>query len=686
MNRNDSQGSDSIHFTLGRGQHIKLFAHLDFTPRFPDLLGVDLGGTDLASTDLAGSDLAQSDLGDLAGVDLAVVAPTTTTAQLGLSGGPVSAVVRDPAGFTEVGTSGGGVFRSSDLSSWQAVNNGIIELSIQHLAADPTHDGTLYADSFNLFPPKIFRTTDRGDHWTVVNLPAAVTAFMGPIAVDPGSGKPLFIFSGDVYRADDGINFAIINGASPLPKTGSSADNPFQLLFTQAGHAIAVASSGVFRSTDGGVTWNPSNTGLPATRFLDQMGLDSSTGALYVDSAQMFKSADDGQSWTQLTATGLPPGNAFGMAAGSGFVFGFEIASGGLAGIQRSSNDGANFSDFSQGLVESELTAVLPLSSSLFVAATRNHGIFTSSGTSWIAASSGLNAVQVLSLSMDSSIGLAFAGSVGSVFRSQNGGLSWVEHTSGLPDDGVTAVAGDPLDQMRVYAGLNQFKGIFASNDGGFTFAASSTGLGSTSEVRQFLFDPRDLMSVWAVTATGPFHSESRGGSWQSFSTGMVHGACCADLETTGMVMDPASSQTLWASSRNGVWLTTNGGNNWSMTSLGGEVGAIDIDRQRMPRRLYAATTSTVMRSDDGGATWSDLHMPVAGDGFTNPRVAVDPLDGNRVFAADVTGWFFSGDAGANWTRIDGQKVPLRSSSLVVDTNHVAWLGTRAAGGLFKAQ
>jgi photosystem II stability/assembly factor-like uncharacterized protein len=679
LNQGVPQGGDQIHFVLARGQHTKIVAHLDFTPGFPDLLGLDLGASDLASTDLG-----QNDLGDLAGVDLAVVTPTMAPAQGGLVGGPITAIARDPSLFTEVATAGGGVFRSADFSSWQAVNNGITELSIEHLAADPTHDGTLYADSFNLFPPKIFRTTDRGDHWSVLNLPAAVSGFMGPIAVDPGNGKPLFVFGGDVYRADDGVNFAIINGASPLPKTGSSADVPFQLLFTQAGHTIAVASSGLFRSTDGGVTWNPANTGLPSTRFLDNMGRDSATGALYMAGPQMFKSTDDGQSWTQLTASGLPSLGAFGMAAGSGFVFGFDISSGGTAGIQRSSNDGSSFSDFSTGLGESELTAVLPLAPSLFLAATRNHGFFTSSGTSWSLASNGLNAVAVFSLAVGGS--QAFAGSVGAVFRSLDGGASWTAVGAGLPDEPVTAMAVDPSGSGLVFAGLTQFKGIFASGNGGASFTTSSTGLGSTSEVRQFLFDPRDPAALWAATATGPFRSADHGGSWQGFTTGMVRGACCADLETTGMVMDPASSQTLWASSRNGVWATSNGGNNWSMTALTGDVGSIDIDRQRSPRRLYAATTSTVMRSDDGGSTWSDLHMPLAVDGFSLPRVAVDPLDGNRVFAADVTGCFFSGNAGAAWTRIDGQSVPLRSSSLVVDTNHVAWLGTRAAGGLFKSR
>jgi hypothetical protein len=671
-------GSDVLSATLHHGEHLALTAHLlaERPDSFADLNGVDLGGADLTTVDLRAVDLA--------GADLAGTVPQLRPSQDGLFGGRVVAIDHDQGGTFYVATSGGGIFKGNGMS-WTPINDGLPDLNIGHLAVDRTTSGTVYADSFPLSPPKIFRTND-GTHWTALNLPPAVFASIDALAVDPGDGKPLFEFSGDVYRADDKVSFAVINDQSPLPKTGSSADRPFQLLFTQPGHVLAVASSGVFRSIDEGVTWNAVNGGLPATRFLDPAGVDAVTGAVYVSSVQVFKSSNDGQSWSQLAGTGLPSLGAWGIAPANGVLFAWDGASGGMSGVQRSGDDGANFSDFSSGLTEKELSTVHI--SGVVLAGTHHSGVFTSNGSlSWSSASLNLTAVSVTALAQHPSLlQTIYAGTTGmGVFKSDDGGVGWVAHQAGLPVESITALGVDPNVPTRVYAGVSQFHGVFRSDDGGVNWSAASTGIGSTFEVRAFVFDPRDSNAVWAATSTGIFFSGNRGDSWSSRSTGLVHGTCCVDLEMVSLVMDPADSQTLWASSQgSGVWKTVNGGSSWTQTPLTVGVGGLAVDRQRTPRRLYAGTSAMLMRSDDGGTSWMTLSMPLS-SGFGLPVLAVDPNDGGRLFVGDAVNAYFSGDTGGSFAVIDPATFPLGCSALLVDTGGHAFFGTRAGGGLFKS-
>lgn len=65
-------------------------------------------------------------------------------------------------------------------------------------------------------------------------------------------------------------------------------------------------NDGVFKSTDGGQTWTPSNTGL-TTLFISTLVIDPTNPMILyagIDSGGVFKSTDGGQTWTPSN-TGL---------------------------------------------------------------------------------------------------------------------------------------------------------------------------------------------------------------------------------------------------------------------------------------------------------------------------------------------------------------------------------------------
>src|SRR5438876_10121863 len=80
------------------------------------------------------------------------------------------------------GTTGGGVFRSTDGGvTWSAVNTGLSNLDVRALAIDPLTPTTLYAGTSG---GGVFKSNDMGGTWKVLNagLPDLV---VNAVAIDP---------------------------------------------------------------------------------------------------------------------------------------------------------------------------------------------------------------------------------------------------------------------------------------------------------------------------------------------------------------------------------------------------------------------------------------------------------------------------------------------------------------------
>ncbi|MBL0176812.1 MAG: T9SS type A sorting domain-containing protein [Ignavibacteria bacterium] len=125
------------------------------------------------------------------------------------------------------------------------------------------------------------------------------------------------------------------------------------------------------------------------------------------------------------------------------------------------------------------------------------------------------------------------------------------------------------------------------------------------------------------------------------------------------------------ASASGGVWKTTNFGNEWfpisdQLPALA--CGAIAIDRNN-PDRIFLGTgepitmTSTthgfgspayygvgVIRTDDGGANWTAYPWP-NGKSMIH-RLALHPADSDTLFAASTSDLWKSTNGGQNWSRV----------------------------------
>ena len=144
---------------------------------------------------------------------------------------------------------------------------------------------------------------------------------------------------------------------------------------------------------------------------------------------------------------------------------------------------------------------------------------------------------------------------------------------------------------------------------------------------------------------------------------GQTYGS--ARVEVSGRVaaiaIDPSNSNhVLVGAAGGGIWQSTDGGATWSPRSDFAPtlaIGAVAFDPSG-PATVYAGTGegnfygslgAGVLRSTDGGSTWSVLATaPFQGQGFY--RLLVDPGSRTHLFAATTAGLFRSVDSGATWT------------------------------------
>ena len=117
----------------------------------------------------------------------------------------------------------------------------------------------------------------------------------------------------------------------------------------------------------------------------------------------------------------------------------------------------------------------------------------------------------------------------------------------------IVSLAIDPTTPARVYAG--GLGGMFKSTDGGASWAQLSI---SCPEIGVVAIDPITPTDVYAIGCYSVFKSTDGGGSWTSLFGVSGQGA---------MAIDPMNPMTLYAGISYGVFKSTDGGGSWNLTT-----------------------------------------------------------------------------------------------------------------------
>ena len=227
------------------------------------------------------------------------------------------------SGSLFVGIGGGGVYRSDNNgASWTAVNNGLPDLfNGTTLPARAFHKNGNTILRFgtsgswnNHGGSAIFRSTDNGATWAESS-PAVLGSF---VRVAEGGGR---IFAGNevsmnapansagpYYSTDAGLTWNMWSSGLGVAQFAFSVNRG--LVHVQDRVLAAVATLGVYASTDGGATYFPSDNDINLEGLILRAQIDLTDmvvtpgGTVYLltrgGSWQVYRSTDAGRSWSPL--------------------------------------------------------------------------------------------------------------------------------------------------------------------------------------------------------------------------------------------------------------------------------------------------------------------------------------------------------------------------------------------------
>ena len=442
----------------------------------------------------------------------------------GLNGEPINAVVYDGTrllvgGGQLFGSQFLGLYTSPDLGvTWTPLDDGTWPLLVvTGIAVDPNDTQTIFVSTDGA---GINRTTDGGTSWdTGVGGSGALAA--QSIRFAPGSSTTLYAATTSlaVFKSTDGGDTfaASSNGISELPLFSIAANpvNPMQIAVAFQGQN----SGGVFRTTDGGVTWGLE--AVPPTRY-SKVGF-AFDGTLYAISSGPSSVApeglyrrEQGGTWTSL---GPDQGNLYEsdlaalrfsrndpnliLLGGADFgVAGNEVT------IWRTTTAGAGWDKVYEGrggdfttdieIVEDGTDQNMVASYDGFTEPNQG-GAFNSidGGATWNLALNGLPDFARIprlctSLATPGSIFMSSATdfSHSTVFHTEDAGATWT--STGWSGDVIADIACDPSNANVLYAAQGTGALAARSDDQGVTFTPFDTGLDNAG-------GPRDL----AITADG---------------------------------------------------------------------------------------------------------------------------------------------------------------------------------------
>ena len=218
-----------------------------------------------------------------------------SAANVGLTDQSVTALAVDRATSTiYLSTASQGVFRSTNGGeSWEAFNSSLHDLEISALAVTPA-DSTVYAGS----PRVVVRHLREGSGWEVIDPLWGSEA----LAVTPdGSAIYSVILERLRLSLDDGDTWTRVGNEQFTPLVTDLAIDRSRPRVIYVG-----GSQGLFRSKDGGDSWNPLTfPGSDAQASIGALAVASgSPPQLYAGLRLegIFRSEDGGENWTESNA------------------------------------------------------------------------------------------------------------------------------------------------------------------------------------------------------------------------------------------------------------------------------------------------------------------------------------------------------------------------------------------------
>lgn len=295
----------------------------------------------------------------------------------------------------------------------------------------------------------------------------------------------------------------------------------------------------------------------------------------------------------------------------------------------------------------------------------------------------------------------------GGVWKSTNGGASWVATSDNEISLAIGALAIDPGNHLILYAGTGEGNfsgdsyygnGVLKTTNGGASWTALATSTFAGTRFSRIAVTPGTPTRLFAATGSGVFRSTNGGAAWSLMSSGTPAGGMSTDV-----AIDPATPTTVYAAFwGQGIYKCTNAGAatpTWTKLTSGLPASGftrialgISPSSSQTIYALVANTSYTVdgfYRTTNGGSSWSSIALPggnIGGQGFYNLNVAVDPVTPDIVFLSGISLWKATRSGGGVWsfTDVGGAFHPDNHAFAFDPTNHLK-VYAGSDGGIYRS-
>ena len=640
------------------------------------------------------------------------------------------------------GAANGGIFKTTNGgNTWNPIFDDLAYMAIGAIEFNPTNPNIMYVGTGDRnfgggshIGNGVYKTTDGGNTWSPSGLDQ--TGIVTKVIVDPATPNTVYAATlgntyektndRGVYKSTDGgatwNNILFISDSSGVIDMVMDPTNPnvlyasgYNRLNTFLSHRVYGPAAKVFKSTDGGATWNVLTGGLPTTDE-SRIGLtidpsnSNTVYALYVgtnlDIKDVYKSTDAGANWSPMNvhAAGVPTdmmGN-FGWYFGAIYVNPYNSNNLIIGGVDmfQTTDGGLNWSQNVPNWwtydVHADKHDVLFLDATSYIIAT-DGGLYktTDSGNNWNDIEN-IPVTQFYHIAVDPlNIGTYGGGA-------QDNGTSEGNATAINAWQKLYGGDGFRLTYLKNDLGAKIYQtqnGNIIWEDAGFNTTDVSPIVNSPdrtdwdtpyfiNEETGELFVGTSKMQMMANAPYGTYTDIS--GDLTKVGLGQPNGQdrYHAIVEISGV---DGNNDMIFAGTNDGlVWRGDRNGSTWDWTNVTGTLpdryvteiksstnpdGAIYVCFSGYTNNDYS---SYIYKTTDFGATWTDISGNLPNMPINDIEIPQGQYD-DYLFAALDGGVYFTQDGGVNWDYV-GVNLPL----VTISDMEIDYVNQKLIAGTFS--
>ncbi|PKA83417.1 putative secreted protein (Por secretion system target) [Ulvibacter sp. MAR_2010_11] len=586
-----------------------------------------------------------------------------------------------------VGAASGGIFKTTDAgATWQPIFDEQEVLSIGDIEISKNNNDLVWVGtgevnagggSLAYDGDGIYKSTDGGLTWQVKGLPDVGS--IGKILLDPNDDNTIFVGAmGPLFRND--------------------------------------TNRGVYRSTDGGDTWEQKLFVSDSTGVIDMAIHPSNGDIVYAASwerirrperrqyggatSRLYRSLDGGDSWTEMT-NGLPSAPSqkgrisidISQSNPSVLYARYADANGSIQGVYKTTNGGDSWTTVNS----SQLTNIgfHWWFGGIFIDPTDENTLYnvdfiveksTDGGNNWATAFPDVHVDQHAMAFNTMVPGVVLLGNDGGLYKSTNNGASSVKDVT-LPITQFYRFHVDAQNDNKLYGGA-QDNSTMRTTTGGLNNWDIITG----GDGFQPLVDPTNTNVIYALSQYGNLVKSTNDAA--SFF-GATNGISNSDRKNwdTPIAFDPINPQIMYYGA-NRLYKSTDGANNWSVISpdlTNGSVGgnltfgtiiSISVSPIHTDTIYVGTDDGNVWITQDGGANWNNISGSLPNRWVTKVLASRDDINSVYVtfsgyrYGEDDGHIYRSTNNGASWTNISNSLPDIPVNDIEQDVNGNLFIGT----------